>query len=83
MFAERCDVAEELARMRGHLGHVETLIEADASDAVGRRLDFLCQEMLREVNTIGSKIQDPKVTRSVVSMKSELERFREQIQNVE
>lgn len=83
VFSERCDVAEELARMRGHLGHVETLIEADASDAVGRRLDFLCQEMLREVNTIGSKIQDPNVTRSVVSMKSELERFREQIQNVE
>ena len=69
--------------MRGHLDHVVTLIDGAAEDAVGRRLDFLCQEMLREVNTIGSKIQDPQVTRSVVAMKSELERFREQIQNVE
>lgn len=83
VFAEKTDVAEELARLAGHVSHVRTLIDSDAAEGVGRRLDFMCQELNREANTIGSKAQDMAMTEVVVELKGELERLREQIQNVE
>lgn len=85
IFAEKSDVAEELARLGSHLGQARDLLAAKdgAREAVGRRLDFLCQEMAREANTIGSKIQDLEMSRLVLDLKVELERLREQVQNVE
>lgn len=79
--AERCDVQEELTRLESHFCQFETLSEGD--EPVGRRLDFLLQEMAREVNTIGAKSQDASVAHAVVEIKAEIERMREQVQNVE
>jgi uncharacterized protein (TIGR00255 family) len=81
LLADRADVSEELTRLSSHCAQYESLL--DGGDAVGRRLDFLLQEMVREVNTIGSKAQDAEVAHLVVDVKSELERMREQVQNVE
>jgi uncharacterized protein (TIGR00255 family) len=81
-FADRCDVREELVRLRSHLQEVRTLLQAE-DGAVGRKLEFLLQEMQREVNTVGAKAADLEVARAVVEMKSELEAIREQVQNVE
>jgi uncharacterized protein (TIGR00255 family) len=81
LFAERTDVAEELARLQIHLGQARALLSSE--EAVGRRLDFLCQEMFREANTVGSKVQSAELTARVVDVKVRLEQFREQIQNVE
>jgi len=81
-FAERCDVREELVRLRSHLHQARALLHA-SDGAVGRKLEFLLQEMQREVNTVGSKAGDLDVTRAVLEMKSELEAIREQVQNVE
>lgn len=81
LFADRVDIAEELTRLESHTSHFETLLVS--SDAVGRRLDFLLQEMAREANTIGSKSQDAGIAHAVVELKAEIERMREQVQNVE
>lgn len=81
LHADRADIAEELTRLHAHLGAVRD--EAAKEAAVGRRLDFLVQEIGRELNTIGSKSPAVEVTRRVVEAKAELERIREQIQNVE
>ena len=81
LFADRIDVAEELTRLESHTLHFEGLLAS--SDAVGRRLDFLLQEMAREANTIGSKSQDVGIAHAVVELKAEIERMREQVQNVE
>jgi uncharacterized protein (TIGR00255 family) len=81
LFADRVDICEELTRLESHTSHFETL--ATSSDAVGRRLDFLLQEMAREANTIGSKSQDAGIAHAVVELKAEIERMREQVQNVE
>lgn len=75
------DVAEELARARSHLAQMRQLLQAKGP--VGRRLDFLVQELGREINTIGSKGQSVSISRTVVDFKSELEKIREQIQNIE
>lgn len=84
VFAEKTDIAEELARLDSHVAQARGLLEEGAAgEAVGRRLDFICQEMLRETNTVGSKVQAVAMTRRVVELKGELERLREQIQNVE
>ena len=80
IFADRCDVAEELTRLEAHCRHFDLLL---AEDVVGRRLDFLLQEMGREVNTIGAKSQDVAIAHAVVELKAEIERMREQVQNVE
>ena len=79
---ERHDVAEEIQRLRSHVSSARELM-ADGSEAAGKRLDFLAQELMREANTIGSKAQDAAVIREVVALKSAIERFREQVQNVE
>ena len=81
LFADKIDVAEELTRLDSHCAHLEAML--GGSDAVGRRLDFLLQEMTREVNTIGSKSQDVAIAHAVVDLKAEVERMREQVQNVE
>jgi uncharacterized protein (TIGR00255 family) len=79
--AERADVAEELTRLQSHLGQLRGLLQQGAP--AGRRLEFLLQESHREVNTIGSKSQSSAISGHVVELKAELERIREQIQNVE
>ena len=79
--ADRIDVTEELVRLRAHVAQARGLIASDGS--VGRKLDFLVQEMGREVNTVGSKSQSLDISRRVVEAKAELERVREQVQNVE
>ena len=81
MFADRIDITEELTRLESHFGQFAD--SAKAKGPVGRTLDFLSQEMNREINTIGSKANDASVSRLVVTLKSELEKFREQVQNVE
>jgi uncharacterized protein (TIGR00255 family) len=79
--AQRSDISEEVTRFRGHLAHWEAL--TDAAEPCGRKLDFLLQEMNREVNTIGSKADGLQVSELVIKAKAELERMREQVQNVE
>jgi uncharacterized protein (TIGR00255 family) len=80
-FADRTDVAEELTRLASHLSQLRALLAGDAP--AGRRLEFLLQEVHREVNTIGSKAQHAGISAQVVELKAELERVREQIQNIE
>jgi len=79
--AERTDVAEEMTRLRSHLSQFRELCAS--SEPSGRKMDFLVQEMHREVNTIGSKAQSAEIAGIVVAMKAEIERMREQVQNVE
>lgn len=81
VFSEKIAVDEETVRLRSHISQLKTILESD--EAVGRKLDFVVQEINREVNTIGSKAQDLNVTKIVVEMKSEIEKIREQIQNIE
>ena len=80
-FVGRSDITEEVVRFRGHLEHWQAL--SDGPEPCGRKLDFLLQEMNREVNTIGSKAEGPAVSEIIVSLKAELEKMREQVQNVE
>ncbi len=80
-FAGRSDISEEVVRFRGHLDHWQALSES--AEPCGRKLDFLLQEMNREVNTTGSKAEGPSVSELIVSLKAELEKMREQVQNVE
>ena len=79
---ERHDVAEEVQRLRSHAASARELVAAEGAPA-GKRLDFLAQELMREANTVGSKIQDASAIREVVDLKAEIERLREQVQNVE
>lgn len=81
IFAERIAIDEETVRLHSHLKQFKELLESE--EPVGRKLDFLVQEINREINTIGSKAQDLSVTRCVVDMKAEVEKIREQIQNIE
>lgn len=81
IFAEKIAVDEETVRLRSHISQLRDMLSSE--DAVGRKLDFIVQEMNREVNTIGSKAQDLNITRIVVDMKAEIEKIREQIQNIE
>lgn len=81
LFAEKIAVDEETVRLRSHIYQMRSMLDSD--EAVGRKLDFIVQEMNREVNTIGSKAQDLNIAKIVVDMKAEIEKIREQIQNVE
>ena len=80
-FADRSDISEELTRMQSHFQQFNDSLQS--KEPVGRMLDFLAQEMNREINTIGSKANDSLISREVVILKTELEKFREQAQNVE
>ncbi len=81
LYADRCDVNEEITRLRSHLSQFLASMELETSP--GRKLDFLCQELLREVNTIGSKADGLQVSEVVIQAKAEMEKMREQVQNVE
>jgi uncharacterized protein (TIGR00255 family) len=83
ILAERTDVTEELTRLASHMGQFHSLLSGAAQEAMGRKLDFLLQEMGREVNTIASKANDATISLEVVHMKAELEKIREQVQNLE
>ena len=81
MFADKCNIDEEIARLDSHITQGRNIL-SDGGVA-GRTLDFLVQEMNREVNTIGSKTNSIEITENVIALKSEIEKFREQIQNIE
>jgi uncharacterized protein (TIGR00255 family) len=81
IFAERSDISEELIRLESHCSQVSELLDLD--EGVGRRLDFLLQEMAREANTVGAKSPDAAISHAIVDVKAEIERMREQVQNVE
>ena len=80
-FVGRSDITEEVVRFSGHLDHWQALTESP--EPCGRKLDFLLQEMNREVNTVGSKAEGPAVSEVIVTLKADLEKMREQVQNVE
>ncbi len=81
LFADRSDITEEITRLDSHIQQARGLVQS--KDPVGRSLDFLAQEMFREVNTMGSKANDGAILKEVVALKAELERIREQVQNIE
>ncbi len=81
VFADKVAVAEETVRLRSHIAQLNTFM--NVSESIGKKLDFIVQEMNREANTIGSKIQDAKLAHEVVNIKGEIEKIREQIQNIE
>ena len=81
IFADKVAVAEETVRLRSHIKQFSSLLDSD--EPIGRKLDFIVQEMNREANTIGSKAQDIEIAHTVVDIKSEIEKIREQIQNIE
>lgn len=81
LFADRCDVSEEITRLDSHFAKFREYLEA--AEAPGRALDFLCQELFREFNTIGSKANDASIAQTIVEAKTELEKIREQVQNIE
>ena len=81
IFADRCDITEEVTRFRSHVMQFRDLL--DSEEPVGRQMDFLVQELNREANTMGSKSNDADLTRHVVAVKAELEKIKEQVQNVE
>lgn len=81
IMAERCDITEEIVRFQSHLIQMDSIMRSN--EAVGRKIDFLLQEMNREANTIGSKSPDAEISQMVVDIKTELSRLREQVQNIE
>jgi uncharacterized protein (TIGR00255 family) len=81
--AERWDIHEEIVRFRSHLVLFRETLRVGAADGVGKRLGFVAQELLREANTIGSKANDVEISRRVVALKEEIDRVREQVENVE
>lgn len=83
MLADRLDVAEEIARFASHVSAFRATLDAPPADGVGKRLGFLLQELLREANTTGSKANDSAITAEVLSIKEDLERIREQVENLE
>lgn len=83
VYAERSDIAEEVARLTGHMDQFKSLLSDADGRPIGRTLDFLTQEMLREANTIASKSGDAEISRSIVEIKGAIDRIKEQVQNVE
>lgn len=81
LFADRCDISEELTRLDSHFAKFHDYL--NSTEATGRQLDFLCQELFREFNTIGSKANDAQIAQTVVEAKTEIEKIREQVQNIE
>jgi uncharacterized protein (TIGR00255 family) len=81
LFAERSDITEEITRLRSHLQQLDETLRA--SEAVGRKLEFITQEMFREANTMASKASDPEMLRWIVSLKQEVDKIREQVMNIE
>ena len=80
IFSEKTDIAEEITRLKSHIGQFKTYLKS--SEAVGRSMDFLLQEFMREANTIGSKANDTAIAQNVVAIKTTIEQIREQVQNL-
>lgn len=83
LFAERSDITEEVVRLDSHLKMFKQELSPKITEPVGKKVEFLAQEMLRETNTIGSKARSSKIVTPVVKMKEEIEKIREQIHNIE
>jgi uncharacterized protein (TIGR00255 family) len=83
VYAEKTDIAEEIMRLSGHIEQFAQLLDTDTDKPVGRTLDFLSQEMLREANTIASKSPNSDISRAIVEVKGAIDRIKEQVQNVE
>jgi len=83
LYADRCDISEELVRLRAHLDDLESKLRTGGDESLGKPLEFLVQELLRETNTIGSKARDTAAIQTVLEMKNEIEKIREQAQNIE
>ena len=83
IYADKCSIEEEITRMKSHIYQFRTLISSDTEETIGKKLDFIIQEMNRETNTIGSKSNSLDITNGVIDIKTELEDIREQIQNIE
>ena len=81
LMADRCAIDEELSRLQSHIEQMNTYL--NAAGEIGKKMDFLIQEMNREANTIGSKASDARIAQHVVDLKSEIEKLREQVQNIE
>jgi len=81
IMADKSDVTEEIVRLNSHISQFHEMLRSE--DAVGRKIDFLIQEMNREINTIGSKTGDLEISKNVIEIKSELGKLREQVQNIE
>ena len=81
IYADKCSVEEEITRLKSHILQFEKFLNAE--EAIGKKLDFIIQEMNRETNTIGSKANHLEITNDVIDVKTELENIREQIQNIE
>ena len=82
LFADKADITEEITRLRSHMDQMKSII-SESTGADGKKLDFLVQEMNREANTIGSKANDLGITEIMLKIKSEVEKIREQVQNIE
>ena len=81
IYADKCSIEEEITRLRSHISQLKVLLNSE--ETVGKKLDFLIQEMNRETNTIGSKANNLEITNRVVDIKTDIENIREQIQNIE
>ena len=83
VFADKANITEELVRLDSHVSQLRAFLKADGSEAIGKKIDFLIQEMNREANTIGSKSNDMEITSLMLDLKAEIEKIREQVQNIE
>ncbi len=83
IYADKCSIEEEIIRLKSHIYQFKNLIESNQNETIGKKLDFIIQEMNRETNTIGSKANSLEITNAVIEIKTELEDIREQIQNIE
>ena len=81
IYADKCSIQEEVTRLNSHISQFKTMLDSD--EAIGKKLDFIIQEMNRETNTVGSKANNLDITNSVIDMKTEIENIREQVQNIE
>ena len=83
IFADKANITEELVRLGSHISQLRKFLQSDGKEAIGKKIDFLIQEMNREANTIGSKSNDREITSSMLELKAEIEKVREQVQNIE
>ncbi|MBE6027436.1 MAG: YicC family protein [Clostridiales bacterium] len=83
IFADKANITEELVRLDSHVNQLRSFLRSDGSEAIGKKIDFLIQEMNREANTIGSKSNDKEITSMMLDLKAEIEKIREQVQNIE
>ena len=83
VFADKANITEELVRLDSHISQLKGFLKSDGSEAIGKKIDFLIQEMNREANTIGSKSNDKDITSMMLDLKAEIEKVREQVQNIE